>query len=122
MPRTSYSGLRTNRGFLHADPASFEFELTPVPKPADFLMTTTFSRVIFIPVGDRSPVIRCFELRSGPTLGRRPGPPLHPCFLSSDWLRSAKILQPTPTITRVASALTTHVPAPKKRPLKNVSL
>jgi hypothetical protein len=56
MPRSSYSGLRTNRGFLHANPASFVYELTPVPTPADLLPTPAFSP-IFIPVGERPPVI-----------------------------------------------------------------
>jgi len=65
MPRSSYSGLRSHRGFLHADPASFDSELTPVTQPDDLLTTTAFLSRIFIRVGDRPLVIRCFGLQCG---------------------------------------------------------
>jgi hypothetical protein len=51
------SGLRLNRGFLHADPASFVHELTPVPKPADLFTTIAFSRVFSSPWVSGPPLI-----------------------------------------------------------------
>src|SRR6266581_1393493 len=59
MRRSSYSGLRTIRGFLHANPVSFVDELTSVIIPTDLSTTFTFSR-IFIRVDDRSPAMACF--------------------------------------------------------------
>jgi hypothetical protein len=57
MQRSSYSGLRANRGFPHADPASFVSELTPLPIPADLSTTTHIFSRIFIIGGARSPLI-----------------------------------------------------------------
>src|SRR5215831_15261590 len=59
MRRSSYSGLRTIRGFLHANPVSFVDELTSISLPTDLSTTFTLSR-IFIRVGDRSPAMACF--------------------------------------------------------------
>ena len=87
MPRSSYSGLRSHRGFLHADPASFDSELTPVTQPDDLLTTTAFLSRIFIRVGDRPLVIRCFDLSFGtpaPRLaGYRGGPSTSDCNSAS---------------------------------------
>src|SRR5215467_392055 len=59
MRRSSYSGLRTIRGFLHANPVSFLYELTSICLPTDLSTTFTFSR-IFIRVDDRSPAMCVF--------------------------------------------------------------
>src|SRR5215472_13726898 len=56
MRRSSYSGLRTIRGFLHANPVSFLYELTSICLPTDLSTTFAFSR-IFIRVDDRSPAM-----------------------------------------------------------------
>ena len=56
MQRSSYSGLRTIRGFLHANPVSFLYELTSICLPTDLSTTFAFSR-IFIRVDDRSPAM-----------------------------------------------------------------
>jgi len=48
MQRSSYSGLRTNRGYLHANPATFTYELSPLPNPAVLFTNKAILSRIFI--------------------------------------------------------------------------
>ena len=79
MRRSSYSGLRTIRGFLHANPVSFVDELTSIIIPTDLSTTFTFLR-IFIRVDDRLPAMACFVGSQS-----RPGGEGHSGLILSHW-------------------------------------
>jgi hypothetical protein len=64
MQRSSYSGLRTNRGFLHANPATFTYELPPLPNPADLFTSTAILPRIFIRGNELSKIMGAFTSSS----------------------------------------------------------